>query len=922
MQLTSHRIDSIKIIKMTTSQNRWNLNSTSPFLPNPFTVSSSSTPSPFSPIINKTTPSSLLFNNNSPSITNANGTTISLHRNLNQLVDEGQRSAYKNKSELIQDVNQLSAFTFFNSNGIDIKRIQDQFQQIDYTLQQKPTVDSTKTVQTDQQTSKFGTDVHEYLKKEREKALLTMLRTIEDRTYDEINTNSSNTLLNNWHKQRNTILSSLMKHNKNYLEDVSTVQVKRFETPRTLARGLTNLEAAYAKVIALYNVSNTKEIQPRQSLLDEFNHVVESSDQQIAVELWNTVRSMTQFSAQIQQEYIHNRSTLPVQRALVYQARNYLERAFRIQLSKLFINLVSNDDLHKPGSVYKLVIRYIRQKHPQIIHTIDEDGSVDDLPIWSILFYCLRAGDLQSALSTAKRCHLSNAIEWLTNYIKNDGTLDLIMRDKVRDVYERQHLNSTGTTNPFKRLVLWLYLTKDKVRFVKFSAVLSLISAYDINNRHEQIITTLDDLLWLRLAQIVFQQDQQSHVQARSTLSQEKEGLTLTMLQKLVFNEGGENRALFSEKPVQYVFSLLLTGQFEAALDLLNQIDTLKSHSVHIAIYLQENRLLSITSNLDSPMYPVNHEPLKSLNYFRLILNYTEKFRDSELWQTLNYYYLLKDLRQMNNSNSSENCFIITLGNLIKNETTNNLMERIFGINTNGVEKDSRMLDHLGVDSGVVTSNVALYLEKCGHLEKAALLYDRAKKLKHACLIYNRLLFESIRSLLSSTPSSESSMISCARSFATRLSNQSPNDIDQNCTALFTLLDICSYIQFYKSEQYEMAYKIIQQLTLLPFSHQQLDKCVEAMNYYSNEVAECYPDLILITLKIMAHLADNSSSSNLISTTSFDQKSQILSGHKQFSDELKRQADIIFRFIGVLTFKFHNNVHAQLMECFSRIKMA
>ncbi len=45
---------------------------------------------------------------------------------------------------------------------------------------------------------------------------------------------------------------------------------------------------------------------------------------------------------------------------------------FRVQLSKLFINLVSDDDLHKPGSIYKLIIRYIRQKHPNIVHIIDD----------------------------------------------------------------------------------------------------------------------------------------------------------------------------------------------------------------------------------------------------------------------------------------------------------------------------------------------------------------------------------------------------------------------------------------------------------------------------------------------------------------------------------------------------------------------
>ncbi len=62
----------------------------------------------------------------------------------------------------------------------------------------------------------------------------------------------------------------------------------------------------------------------------------------------------------------------------------------------------------------------------------------------------------------------------------------------------------------------------------------------------------------------------------------------------------------------------------------------------------------------------------------------------------------------------------------------------------------------------------------------------------------------------------------------------------------------------------------------------------------------------------------------LASTSSFDQRtSHILSTHKQgLLDELKRQADVLFRFIGLLPIKLHNHVHVQLMECFSRIKNA
>jgi len=58
-----------------------------------------------------------------------------------------------------------------------------------------------------------------------------------------------------------------------------------------------------------------------------------------------------------------------------------------------------------------------------------------------------------------------------------------------------------------------------------FSIVLSILSAYDVNNMHELIINSIDDLLWLRLSQIIFPN---------------QDLMTLNKLQKLVYNEGSK----------------------------------------------------------------------------------------------------------------------------------------------------------------------------------------------------------------------------------------------------------------------------------------------------------------------------------------------------------------------------------------------
>jgi hypothetical protein len=80
-----------------------------------------------------------------------------------------------------------------------------------------------------------------------------------------------------------------------------------------------------------------------------------------------------------------------------------------------------------------------------------------------------------------------------------------------------------------------------------------------------------------------------------------------------------------------------------------------------------------------------SEDPLKSINYQRLISSYTEKCRyDTELWQIVNYFYLLKQIRQKD----GENCFIESMAMLLvksNEQELENLLERLFGVNRQGV---------------------------------------------------------------------------------------------------------------------------------------------------------------------------------------------------------------------------------------------
>ena len=94
--------------------------------------------------------------------------------------------------------------------------------------------------------------------------------------------------------------------------------------------------------------------------------------------------------------------------------------------------------------------------------------------------------------------------------------------------------------------------------------------------------------------------------------------------------------------------------------------------------------------------------------------------------------------------------------------------------------------------------------------------------------------------------------MSSVRAFASWFSS-TQNEFDRQTSTLYILLDIYVDIELFKSQQFERAYEIIQKLSLLPHaSHTQIDQCLESVNYYSTEILDCYPDLILITLTLIA----------------------------------------------------------------------
>jgi hypothetical protein len=69
-----------------------------------------------------------------------------------------------------------------------------------------------------------------------------------------------------------------------------------------------------------------------------------------------------------------------------------------------------------------------------------------------------------------------------------------------------------------------------------------------------------------------------------------------------LFSHSGESHYNAHEQPYVYFQVLILTGQFEAAIEFLARIEKQRVHAVHIAIALNEHHLLGVPSNVQAPL--------------------------------------------------------------------------------------------------------------------------------------------------------------------------------------------------------------------------------------------------------------------------------------------------------------------------------
>ncbi|KAJ9579367.1 hypothetical protein L9F63_024525, partial [Diploptera punctata] len=464
-------------------------------------------------------------------------------------------------------------------------------------------------------------DIQSFLKNEKENAILSIIEETHRTCFEDTEKLQWEHIESEWKQEKQKALNALAGTAEEFLS--LSLQPEPSVLNETLTGGvrssLGNQEMAYAKQVVDYNQTVVQGVI-RPSLVDKFSQVADYLNDMKVKELWEMVQYMSQIPPRATGDPQTSRASPSIRSVLISQARKYLEDRYKTYMTNVVMgNLQQARRGGIPGT-FPLVRSFVAIRVPPGTPGL-EDGLVEDQPFWPLVYYCLRCGDTAAALYCARQAgpgmdEFCSVMEELVN--NKDNKLTSRLETLVKFQY-RRHIRNT--TDPFKR------------------AVYCSIGSCDVNEEHEEVAKAADDYLWIKLCQI----REDSSADAQTT-----DRMTYSHLQSLILEEYGESHYNAYDQPHVYFQVLILTGQFEAAIEFLARVEKLRVHAVHIAIALNEHNLLALPANVQAPLLsvdPGDKPPACRLNLARLIMLYVRKFETTDPREALQYYYFLRSTK-------------------------------------------------------------------------------------------------------------------------------------------------------------------------------------------------------------------------------------------------------------------------------------
>lgn len=781
-----------------------------------------------------------------------------VRRNLHQIAEAGQRLLTRTTAGLPEEHTDVKASILLGSRGFDIPKLSQRLE----TLNAAKTLEPLEPV--------WETDIEGFLRNERENTLLAVIEESKKSTFTEADKRQWLSMEGEWEKEKEKILNSLLGSGQDFLELPSQNETITSDPLSMHGRSALNaVEMAYAREVYRANEAKLRDLS--HTLVNEFHKAIQN-DKGIK-DSWSLLKTLIDVPTLPPKAYEH-RTSLGFQKDFVNQARSFLEQQYLDYIKELVFSSLSQAKLGGIPSTLNLVHSYLTLKQANSFPDF-EDGTVSEQPLWALVFYCMRCGDLKDALKVITEANTcSDIAHYLQEYIdSSDRRLPPSSESKLQLQYRRSVRNSL---DPFKR------------------AVYCLLACCDISDNHSQVLIKTEDYMWLKLCQLHFEPvDRHTHTNALN------DRMSLSYFQKLLFKDYGESHFNAVQNPHLYFQILLLSLQFEAAISFLSQNESLRSHAVHFALALHDLELLNLTKSFHSNLFVEEPNGIQRINLGRLVVSYTRKFALTDPREALEYFYRLSGLQD----GRDKDLFLSCVSDLTMESRE---FEMLLGkIQPDGSCKPG-CIDKFGSQVDIV-GFIAVEAEEKGLFEDSVRLYDLAKNHGKVIEILCRLMSGIVSA--PSTPQSDRSRIqNLAVSIAERYRNLGQLGSHVTSNTFFLLLDLMQFFDHYHAKSNEVALQIMKDLKLLPLQDgETVEQKVAVFRRMDDLIRQCYPDILLALMSILyTQYRQTSIGSPQIGIQD--------GGQEVHKNRLRHMARTLITFSGMIPYQMSGDVNARLVQ--------
>ncbi|XP_063705344.1 nuclear pore complex protein Nup93-1-like [Culicoides brevitarsis] len=770
-----------------------------------------------------------------------------------------------NRVRTTQDFQNIQAHILLGSKGIDLPKISRKLEALSTQKTFEPLEPIT------------DTDVESFLKNERENVTLSVIEEAHRNCVKKTHSQKWNCILTEWKHEKTKLMNALIGPSQNWIDFRKGSEPTALNEVRLKpCSSLNNQEMAYARIVQDYNKFVCEGVM-RPSLVNMFAKAAETFNDPKISELWDLILCITDIPPMPKtQDPIKTRSE---HQYLIIQARKYLENRY-----KLYMQTVSSQNLRAANrggvpSTYNLVSSFVSVKFSTSnTSTIGlQDGLIDGRPTWAMVYYSLRCGDIQSALYCMKQIGSGNddIIAILEENVKYPVQKNNVkLENQIKMIYKRQIRNSTDA---YKRIVY------------------CILGRCDINENHSEVAKTSDDFLWIQLSMIRRQS---------TTEDTDPETITFSNLQTMILEQFGEKHFNAAEQPLLYFKVLVLTGQFEAAIEFLSRSAQYKTHAIHIALALHELHLLGGPRSIQEPLLSIDIDdvtPMRRLNIARLIMMYVKKFEISDPNEAVQYFFFLRKFKDLKN----RNLFLVCVSDLAIQCRE---YELIFGkIQINGMRSRGLidLFETVEIDAKNCANLVAEELVQKGMFEDAVTLYDLAQNIEKAVLYISILLSQVVHHEKKSG-SLKTRVTLKADELIIRYSSEKLT-VDSKLIKTFdTLRQLGIFFDQYYEKNYESAIEILEGLNIIPLNSSQIEGSISNFKSMSGEVSRVFPEVLLAAMDILHKKYQTVKSKEINHLQN--------QGHERQLFFLREQAKAITNMAAMIPFRMPGDVNSRLVQ--------